>query len=486
MAENQVVGNVSQIEGEVDVQRDGKTIALKAGDAVRVGDVVTATASGHASITVTNSAGEPVGNLVLSPNGSVLADLPKEAGQEGFVFQALTPDGVALTDVDPDYAQFVQLQGGEGGMFGLFGAAGLLGGSSAAAVGGGALGVGFLAAAGGSGSGSDGASGSAGGSVSTPDNGGPINNNTGTTNTPLDAVVDPVLSTLNTTPLNVLSVPLGDALSSGSDALMSALPIDLSGGGAGGVSGGITGTPLDTVLDPALGTLNASPLGVVTQPLTDAIGMGADTLMGGLSSGGLPSGLPMELPGTGGSSAPVTGTPLDAVLSPVLGALNSSPLSVVTQPLTDALSTGAHMLTDGGLSGGLPSGLPSGLPTGGLPVDLMSSLSSLPSGLPTDIPGAGSTTGTTGTPLDAVVDPVLNTLNNSPLGAATQPVSEALHTVASALSSGSSSLPSPSGLPIDTSHSPVDLGSVTSSIGSLQQAPSADSLTHLLSGHLPV
>ncbi|WP_288107671.1 hypothetical protein [Limnobacter sp.] len=458
MAENQVVGNVSQIEGEVDVQRDGKTIALKAGDAVRVGDVVTATASGHASITVTNSAGEPVGNLVLSPNGSVLADLPKEAGQEGFVFQALTPDGVALSDVDPDYAQFVQLQGGEGGMFGLFGAAGLLGGSSAAAVGGGALGVGFLAAAGGSGSGSDGASGSAGGSVSTPDNGGPINNNTGTTNTPLDAVVDPVLSTLNTTPLNVVSVPLGDALSSGSDALMSALPIDLSGGGAGGVSGGITGTPLDTVLDPALGTLNASPLGVVTQPLTDAISMGADTLMGGLSSGGLPSGLPMELPGTGGTSAPVTGTPLDAVLSPVLGALNSSPLSVVTQPLTDALSTGAHMLTDGGL----------------------------PSGLPTDIPGAGSTTGTTGTPLDAVVDPVLNTLNNSPLGAATQPVSDALHTVASALSSGSSSLPSPSGLPIDTSHSPVDLGSVTSSIGSLQQAPSADSLTHLLSGHLPV
>eukprot|EP01030_Chromulinospumella_sphaerica_P016280 gene16280-16092_t len=116
----------------MDIMRDGETRSLAAGDSIMAGDVITASDSGRASIILSNSYGEPIGNLLVAPTGSVIADTTLKNGQTALVFEALSDDGVTIANLDPDFAEMVELQGvdqagSEGGMFGLFGG-GLLAG----------------------------------------------------------------------------------------------------------------------------------------------------------------------------------------------------------------------------------------------------------------------------------------------------------------------------------------------------------------------
>ena len=130
----QVIGSVNELEGPVSIMRDGETRSLAAGDSIMAGDVITASDSGRASIILSNSYGEPIGNLLVAPTGSVIADTTLKNGQTALVFEALSDDGVTIANLDPDFAEMVELQGveqagAEGGMFGLFGGGLLAGGS---------------------------------------------------------------------------------------------------------------------------------------------------------------------------------------------------------------------------------------------------------------------------------------------------------------------------------------------------------------------
>ena len=312
----QVIGSVNELEGPVSIMRDGETRSLAAGDSIKAGDVITASDSGRASIMLSNSYGEPIGNLLVAPTGSVIADATLKNGQTALVFEALSDDGVTIANLDPDFAELVELQGvnqagAEGGMFGLFGGGLLAGGSlggTAAAVGAGAVGLGLLASSSddegsgptnstgggtvGDSDGDNGDGGTDGGTDGGDDTG-------GTTGTPLDAVVDPVLDALAATPLAAVSEPLADGLGMLGDA---------AGGSGDGETDGPTGTPLDAVLG----------------PLADAAG-GAG----------------------GGDSGGTTGTPLDAALDPLLGMAADSPLAPITSMLDPAIITDA-------IGGGLP------------------------------------------------------------------------------------------------------------------------------------
>ncbi|WP_370260820.1 hypothetical protein [Limnobacter sp.] len=343
----QVIGTVNEIEGTVSVMRDGQTVALAAGDSINAGDVITASDSGRASIMLSNSYGEPIGNLLVAPTGSVIADTTMKNGQTAFVFEALSNDGVTIANLDPDFADLVELQGveqaGGGGMFGLFDggllAAGSLG-SSGLAVGAGAIGVAALASGSDEGSGprntpSSGSGGNNGGNGGNGGDGGDGGTG-GTTGTPLDAALDPVFDGAAGTPLAAVSEPLADGL--GTVAGMLPVPGGDEGGGDGGTgggdsggdAGGTTGTPLDAAFDPIFDGAAGTPLAVVSEPLADGLGT-----------------LAAMSPAGGGSSDGPTGTPLDAALDPVLAALDGTPLSAITSMADPSLITDA-------LGGGLP------------------------------------------------------------------------------------------------------------------------------------
>lgn len=317
----QVIGSVNELEGPVSIMRDGETRSLVSGDSIKAGDVITASDSGRASIILANSYGEPIGNLLVAPTGSVIVDTTMKNGQAAMVFESLSDDGVTIANLDPDFAEMVELNGveqadAEGGMFGLFGGGLLAGGSmgGAAAVGAGAVGIGLLASSsddegsgptsstgGGTVGGSDGGTdgGTGGGTDGGMDGGTDGGDAGGTTGTPLDAVVDPVIDALAGTPLVAVTDPLADALGMLGDA---------TGGAGGGDTDGPTGTPLDAVLG----------------PLADAAG-GAG----------------------GGDTGGTTGTPLDAALDPLLGMAADSPLAPITSMLDPSIVTDA-------IGGGLP------------------------------------------------------------------------------------------------------------------------------------
>ncbi len=278
----QVIGSVNEMEGEVNVMRDGETRALSTGDSILAGDVITASDSGRASVILSNSVGEPIGNLLIAPSGSVIADTTMKNGQTGFVFEALSDDGVTLANLDPDFAELVELQGveqaGGGGMFGLFDGGLLAGaslGGSAAAVGAGAIGIGLLASGsdegsgptarsgGGNVDGSDGGNGGGGG-----EGGGDAG---GTTGTPLDAVLDPVFDALGGTPLAAVSEPVADGLATLGAMIPGGDTGGDSGGDGGGDAGGTTGTPLDAALDPVFDALGGTPLAAVSEPVVDGL-----------------------------------------------------------------------------------------------------------------------------------------------------------------------------------------------------------------------
>jgi hypothetical protein len=293
----QVIGSVNEIEGAVSIMRDGESKALLAGDSILAGDVITASDSGRASIILSNSYGEPIGNLLVAPSGSVIADTTMKDGQTAFVFEALSDDGVTIANLDPDFAEMVELQGveqvdAEGGMFGLFGGGLLAGGSlggSAAAIGASAVGVGLLAS-GGSDEGT-GPTGSTGGSVDNSDGGS------------------------------------GDGGSG-------------DGGGTGdGDTGGTTGTPLDMALDPVFDGLADTPLVAVSEPLEEGLTTLAQTVAGGEEEGGENTG--------GGDTGGTTGTPLDAAFDPLMEMAADSPLAPITSMLDPATVTDA-------LGGALP------------------------------------------------------------------------------------------------------------------------------------
>ncbi|WP_334119438.1 hypothetical protein [Limnobacter sp.] len=288
----QVIGSVNEIEGAVSIMRDGESKALLTGDSILAGDVITASDSGRASIILSNSYGEPIGNLLVAPTGSVIADTTMKNGQTAFAFEALSDDGVTIANLDPDFAEMVELQGveqvdAEGGMFGLFGGGLLAGGSlggSAAAVGAGAVGLG-LVASGGSDEGTS-PTGSSGGSVDNSDGGngdggsgdgdGTGGGDTGgTTGTPLDMALDPAFDGLADTPLVAVSEPLEEGLTTLAQAVGGGE--EEGGDTGGGDTGGTTGTPLDAAFDPLMEMAADSPLAPITSMLdpatvTDALG----------------------------------------------------------------------------------------------------------------------------------------------------------------------------------------------------------------------
>ena len=293
---SQVIGSVNDLEGPVSLMRDGETRSLARGDSILAGDVITASDSGRASIVLSNSYGEPIGNLLVAPTGSVIADTTTKNGQTAFVFEALSDDGVTLSNLDPDFANLVELQGveqagAEGGMFGLFGGGLLAGGSiggSAAALGAGAVGLGLLASSSDD-EGSGPTNSTGGGTVDDNDDDGDGGGDDGggdtggTTGTPLDAVLDPVLDALAGTPLVAVTEPLADALGMLGDA---------AGGAGGGETDGPTGTPLDAVLGPLADAAGGAgggetdgptgtPLDAVLGPLADAAGGAGGSATGG-------------------------------------------------------------------------------------------------------------------------------------------------------------------------------------------------------------
>ncbi|HEX4918189.1 MAG TPA: hypothetical protein VFV43_09855 [Limnobacter sp.] len=326
----QVIGTVNELEGEVTVMRDGQTVALSAGDSISAGDVITASDSGRASIVLSNSYGEPIGNLLVAPTGSVIADTTTKSGQTAYIFEALSDDGVTIANLDPDFAELVELQGVEqagqsGGMFGLFDggllAAGTLGGSGLA-VGAGAVGIAALASGSDEGTGpANSTGGGNGGGNGGGDGGGDGDGGDagGTTGTPLDAGLDPIFAGAADTPLAAVTEPLADGL--GTVAGMFPMPGGEDGGGendgdtGGGDTGGTTGTPLDAALDPLFGAAADTPLSAATEPLAD----GLATLASMSPAGG----------GEAGFEGP-TGTPLDLALEPLLGATEGTPLSAIT------------------------------------------------------------------------------------------------------------------------------------------------------------
>ena len=103
----QVIGSVNELEGPVSIMRDGETRSLAAGDSIMAGDVITASDSGRASIILSNSYGEPIGNLLVAPTGSVIADTTLKNGQTALVFEALSDDGVTIANLDPDFAEII-------------------------------------------------------------------------------------------------------------------------------------------------------------------------------------------------------------------------------------------------------------------------------------------------------------------------------------------------------------------------------------------
>ena len=107
----QVIGSVNELEGPVSIMRDGESRSLAAGDSIMAGDVITASDSGRASIVLSSSYGEPIGNLLIAPTGSVIVDTTMKDGQTALVFEALSEDGVTIANLDPDFAEMVQLNG---------------------------------------------------------------------------------------------------------------------------------------------------------------------------------------------------------------------------------------------------------------------------------------------------------------------------------------------------------------------------------------
>ncbi|WP_068860138.1 thrombospondin type 3 repeat-containing protein [Perlucidibaca aquatica] len=241
------------------------------------------------------------------------------------------------------------------------------------------------------------------------------------------------------------------------------LPLAGTGSTGGGGSGGTTGTPLDLLLD----------------PLTDALG-------GGTGGGNGPTGTPLDLllgpltdalgGGTGGGNGP-TGTPLDLLLGPLTDALPSNgednPLAAITQPigqalvpLTGPLSPLADPLSNA-ITGGLVNtplsflgssvndllnsdgpGTGGGLPG---PTDLTNALAPL-----TDLLGGGTGggTGPTGTPLDTVLGPLADALGG---GLPTDPsaLTDALAPLTDLLGGGTGGGTGPTGTPLDTVLGPL-------------------------------
>ncbi|MCQ8896108.1 hypothetical protein NQT62_06615 [Limnobacter humi] len=319
----QIIGTVGEVEGTVTVMRNGETVALKSGESISAGDLITAGQDGRTAITLADQYGQPMGKLMVAPSGSVIVDTTMKGDKVAYVFEALSQDGVTIANLDPEFADQVVMQGVEatgegsgGGLLGLFDG-GLLAGMSldgtAAAVGAGAVGIGLLSS--GSDEGTGPTSASSGGTGNPSENGG--DPPAGTTGTPLDAALDPIFGAAEGTPLAAVTGPLSDAISAGASG----------GGGGGGTTDGPTGTPLDMVLGPLAdaagggagggGTTDGptgTPLDMVLGPLADAAGGGA---------GG----------DAGGSAGGTTGTPLDMVLDPLMGAAAGTPLSSVASML---------------------------------------------------------------------------------------------------------------------------------------------------------
>ena len=94
----QVIGSVNELEGPVSIMRDGESRSLAAGDSIMAGDVITASDSGRASIVLSSSYGEPIGNLLIAPTGSVIVDTTMKDGQTALALHVVQGERDLVAD----------------------------------------------------------------------------------------------------------------------------------------------------------------------------------------------------------------------------------------------------------------------------------------------------------------------------------------------------------------------------------------------------
>lgn len=273
---------VKDLEGEVSVTRNGEVVNIKVGDYLLPGDEVVTGDSGRLGLEFPGVEGQEPAAGVMTPNGKiVLGEQDSPNGPQMLVMEEtecfeFTTELTELSSVAQD-----------SGASGLFG--GLAAGGGMVAAGIGAVAAGLFAGGGGGGGGSEEDT-SFGGSSGNGGSTGPLAPVAGE-GTPVGGAVAEVVDPNSLVGAVIYPVTKPVTEATGIDSTGTA-----SNGSTGTTTGGSAGNGTNSPVEQAVNGVNESPLGVVTQPITDAIvGQlpegtvpGADTVPGS-NAGSTPS-----------------------------------------------------------------------------------------------------------------------------------------------------------------------------------------------------
>ncbi len=264
---------IKDLEGEVSVTRNGEVVNIKVGDYLLPGDEVVTGDAGRLGLEFPGIEGQEPAAGVMTPNGKiVLGEQDSPNGPQMLVMEEtecfeFTTEITELSSVAQD-----------SGASGLFG--GLAAGGGMIAAGVGAVAAGLFAGGGGGGSSDEDISmgGTSGNAVSE----GPLAPVAGE-GTPVGGAVAEVVDPNSLVGAVIYPVTKPVTEATGIDTTGSA-----SNGSTGNTTSGSTGNASDSPINQIINPINESPLGVVTQPVTDAIvgqlpegtGPGADTVPG--------------------------------------------------------------------------------------------------------------------------------------------------------------------------------------------------------------
>jgi len=291
---------VKDLEGEVSVTRNGEVVNIKVGDYLLPGDQVVTGDTGRLGLEFPGVEGQEPAAGVMTPNGKImLGEQDSPNGPQMLVMEEtecfeFTTEITELSSVAQD-----------GGASGLFGGMVNAGGLLTSALG--ALATGMFVGAGG------GDDNNSNDSIPAPSNDGGFGFSGGGAQSALAPVVgedSPVAEAI--TAAAGPSTPVGQATA----------PV---------------ATPIADVINEVVSTVNNSPLGVVTQPVTDvALGLVSGTVLGSGTQGGADAGDTAGIPATGGASDPGPDHIVKAVQDTVAG-LQDDPASTSPEGLVQGV-----------------------------------------------------------------------------------------------------------------------------------------------------
>ena len=398
---------IANLEGEVNVTRNGQTIEVKAGDFLLPGDEITTGGNGRLGLEFPGIEGQQPAAGVMTANGKItLGEQTGPAGQQIVVMED-TECFEFTTEVAENSAAAEA-----GGVQGLFGA-GLLGAGSGSVAGAGALAAGaFLAGGsddsgaggslGGSGSGSRGGLGTAEfGSEDRPESLEEFATENLTQTNFEQSVLEPIENAVQASQNNPESTPDNIATAGEQIALAGA---DNTEDAASASTG--EGSETSEVAQQLVDGIDGTPLGEPLSPITEGVQQGANTELSlndliqatpNVGEGGLVTGLVSEADGMA--------TPLTEQVEPLDMAFNALQEAA---PQVDAAIGDLAGQIQAGVEGGL-EGMPmgeGGAEAGGIlggADTLQNALEGAASQVPGDMP-EGDLTGTVTSGISSVAD----------------------------------------------------------------------------------